>query len=164
MCGIVTGIQEAFTDSWFLVLSPFPDEVRKKLISHRIERFKVLSVSAREVAAYATAFDAGFLLRKDNIINEVACPLKWLEYWRCGVPIITTKAVEIINSAACLSDNCIIDLEHRSEAIATIVKYLAQRRDSQDSVRARLRLCVDKNWTWSKWQNIFERIFDTLSL
>ncbi|MEW6249605.1 MAG: glycosyltransferase [Planctomycetota bacterium] len=47
----------------------------------------------REVASYLMAGDVGLLLREDVRTNQVASPVKFAEYLRCGVPVILTPYI-----------------------------------------------------------------------
>ena len=63
-------------------------------ISHKniINRF----VNYDEVPSYLCAADAGIIWRENNIINQVASPVKFSEYACCGLPIIANDSVNII--------------------------------------------------------------------
>lgn len=49
---------------------------------------KVISLPQHEVKRYVSVLDAGFLLRKNSLVNKVANPVKIAEYLASGVPII----------------------------------------------------------------------------
>ncbi len=49
-----------------------------------------------EVAHYLSAADVGMVFREENIVNKVACPIKFVEYISCGLPIITSGNVDFI--------------------------------------------------------------------
>lgn len=53
----------------------------------------VRSARHQEVVSYLSAGDVGLLLRDDTVTNQVASPVKFAEYLRCGVPVILTPYV-----------------------------------------------------------------------
>lgn len=58
------------------------------------DRVCITSGSLREVNRYLNAADFGVLLRKPNLINKVASPVKFAEYSLAGLTVVTTDAVE----------------------------------------------------------------------
>ncbi|MEX1189805.1 MAG: hypothetical protein WED33_11150 [Bacteroidia bacterium] len=49
-----------------------------------------------EVPDYLNAADAAIIFREKNIVNEVACPVKFCEYVCSGLPVISDTSVEEI--------------------------------------------------------------------
>ncbi|MDB4813208.1 hypothetical protein OAH06_03745 [Akkermansiaceae bacterium] len=49
-----------------------------------------------EVPKYLNAGDFGVIWRNDDIVNNVACPVKYVEYVSCGLPVIHNKNVSEI--------------------------------------------------------------------
>ena len=47
----------------------------------------------RRIPEILSKFQYGFLIRKNNIVNQVSSPIKFLEYISCGVNVIMTDAV-----------------------------------------------------------------------
>lgn len=70
-----------------------------KLVNHlkseniNTDKYSVFSASHQNVKDYLMAADLGLLLREDIITNRVASPVKFAEYLRCGVPVLTTPYV-----------------------------------------------------------------------
>ncbi|MDM7861976.1 hypothetical protein QTP81_15335 [Alteromonas sp. ASW11-36] len=54
-------------------------------------------VPYNHVARYLCAADAGFILRDDHVVNNVALPIKSIEYWCTGLPIISDGNVWELN-------------------------------------------------------------------
>jgi hypothetical protein len=67
-------------------LTRFPSGIRHRLIC--------CSVGLQEVNQYLNAADFAIFLRRKNIINQVASPVKFAEYSLAGLPIIMTDAVD----------------------------------------------------------------------
>ena len=49
-----------------------------------------------EVSDYLNAADIGIIIRNNDIVNNVASPIKFSEYISCGLPVISNKSVDII--------------------------------------------------------------------
>ena len=50
-------------------------------------------VDYRDVPRHLMAADVAVLWREDNIVNQVASPVKFAEYVCCGLPVIVTSSV-----------------------------------------------------------------------
>ncbi len=81
----------------------------------------------REVSDYLSAADYAFLLRKNVVLNRVACPTKFGEYLASGVPVISTPwaghAPEIIKKR---DVGLVIDFDE--DYLTKIKKYLEKGR------------------------------------
>jgi hypothetical protein len=56
----------------------------------------VTSALPQELKGYFQLASAAFVLREDNIVNQVASPVKVGEYLGCGLPLIYTKHIGVI--------------------------------------------------------------------
>ncbi|MGA1864926.1 MAG: glycosyltransferase, partial [bacterium] len=74
--------------AFLLVLSPDRELFKQYLSCLDSEDYRVLSVEHTLMDRYLSSADCGFLIRKSDIINRVACPLKFSEYLMCGLPVI----------------------------------------------------------------------------
>ena len=54
----------------------------------------MIEAAYHEVNSYLNAADAGFLLREQNPLNEVASPTKFAEYCLTGLPVIMQNTVK----------------------------------------------------------------------
>lgn len=50
-----------------------------------------------EMHKYLSASDVGVIFRSDNVINSVACPIKFIEYLCCGLPVLSNRTVKFID-------------------------------------------------------------------
>jgi hypothetical protein len=57
-----------------------------------------LFVPFDEVPGYLCAADIGIVWRNDDIVNNVASPVKFSEYTCCGLPVIANRGVHLINT------------------------------------------------------------------
>jgi glycosyltransferase involved in cell wall biosynthesis len=53
----------------------------------------LVAASYDEVGDYLAAGDAALMLRRDDPVNRVACPVKFAEYIVCGLPVIMTPHI-----------------------------------------------------------------------
>lgn len=161
-CQIVSEVQKRVADSWFLVLTPNWEQAQASLDRYGVRRYKVRAVRPERVSDYLAAFDLGFLLRRPHVVNEVSCPTKWLEYWRCGVPIVTTSAIDIVRRVENSRYKCEIDLDDLDVSVLKIVSFADNYLSQREHLRAELKEYVRKSWTWQAWQDKVELIFRTL--
>jgi hypothetical protein len=55
-------------------------------------------VPYKEVSSYLNAADIGIIIRNNDVVNNVASPIKFSEYIACGLPIIANDSVESITT------------------------------------------------------------------
>ncbi len=79
--------------AFLLVLTPDVEEWRRALGVLDPAAYLVLTVPHLEVGQYLAVADAGLLLRKRSVINEVSSPVKFAEYLACGLPVVTSPYV-----------------------------------------------------------------------
>lgn len=67
-----------------------PDELRKIIsrFAWEEEKFEIFSVAQKLVQNYLRDLDLGLLIRKKNLVNQVAQPVKVGEYLAAGVPVL----------------------------------------------------------------------------
>ena len=56
-----------------------------------------LFVHYSEVPKYLNASDISIVWRNDDVVNNVACPIKFGEYVCCGLPVVANNGVDLIN-------------------------------------------------------------------
>lgn len=161
-CRIVAAIQDHLPDTWFLVLTQDSQKAESIIKQEGIRLYRILTATTGMVSSYASSFDLGFMLRKNHIVNYVSCPMKWLEYWQCGVPIIATKAVKISSEAAAYSHNCIIDIDNNQETIHKILQFASKPYHEREADRTKLIDCVANKWTWKNATQAIDDVFKLL--
>lgn len=109
-------------------------------IVNRISKkgFKILNLSKRnidnenvinlfvpyhEVSRYLNAVDVAIIWRKNDIVNDVASPVKFSEYVSSGLPVIANDGVDLISSYIEKTKHGKI-IENFNEINATIVEEL----------------------------------------
>jgi glycosyltransferase involved in cell wall biosynthesis len=95
MAQAYAAIRQSESNTHFLIISRESELLVQALQQAGIPDSEVTVRSARhqEVVSYLTAGDVGLLLRDDTVTNQVASPVKFAEYLRCGVPVILTPYV-----------------------------------------------------------------------
>jgi hypothetical protein len=83
-------------DTIFHIITPDIDKA-KELVSRKIGDAKDIEIycikDRTRIPETLSKFEYGFLIRKDNPVNYVASPIKFVEYLSCGVNVILTKAL-----------------------------------------------------------------------
>ena len=77
-------------DNGYKVLNLSKNQIKKKNV---INKF----VNHSEVNQYFSASDIAIIWRENNIVNNVASPVKFSEYLNVGLPIICNDSVDLIN-------------------------------------------------------------------
>lgn len=161
-CRIVAEAQNQIPEMWFLVLTRDKEKAEIVLRGVGVKRYRIRSTTTDQVARYVASFDLGFMLRRDHVVNRVACPTKWLEYWQCGVPLVTTRAVRIVAEAPGTEFNCVVDLDDVQNAAKRIVAYASHPETERQRIRAEVVRCVDRSWSWAQGMRAVEDVFDTI--
>ena len=83
-------------DSVFHIITLDVDKAREKVtdIMGDSSNIEIYSIKDRnEIPDVLKKFQYGFLIRKNDIVNLVSSPIKFLEYISCGVDVIMTDAI-----------------------------------------------------------------------
>lgn len=85
------------TASVFHIITLDVDTARQKVIEIIGDdiNIEIYSIKDRSIIPLVlNKFQYGFMIRKNDIVNMVAAPIKFLEYISCGVNVIMTNAVQ----------------------------------------------------------------------
>jgi glycosyltransferase involved in cell wall biosynthesis len=88
---MIKAIGKTASDYQFKIFTPQPDEIKSILSKNGVTQSKleIDSKPHRELLAIYPRCHFGFVLRDDNVVNQVACPTKLIEYLAFGViPIL----------------------------------------------------------------------------
>lgn len=80
-------------------------------------------VPQHEVSDYLNAADIGIILRSNDIVNQVASPIKFSEYLACGLPIVSNHSVKLIEKII-QKNNCGILLDSLKELDQSVIDSL----------------------------------------
>lgn len=83
-------------ESVFHIITLNTEEARRKVMqligdTNNIEIYSITDRSS--IPTVLNKFQYGFLIRKKDVVNQVAAPIKFLEYLSCGVNVIMTDAI-----------------------------------------------------------------------
>ncbi len=105
-----------------LIVTPSPDKF-EGLFSHEFQRrVTITSGQLRDMNRFLNAADFGVLLRNQNAINWVASPVKFGEYSLAGLPVITTGAIDQINTFSQYLGNKITESELIDQGVEKAIK------------------------------------------
>jgi len=117
----------------FIILSSAINDFEKRLHAHGIADVFLHFATPEEIHNFYSIANYGFLLREDNIVNNVANPTKLVEYLKYGiVPIvITTKTsdlelfdVEVLRAADL--DDAPLNAQRSLRNIEVFVRYFCE--------------------------------------
>lgn len=123
-----------------LFLSHDVDKIDRQII----EKLGIItdSYSALEVEKVLCAGDYAFLLRKENITNEVAYPNKFLEYVKSGMHIITTPYIQDVFYQV-QKYNLGTSIEFKNSDIDKLLKYIDKTENYQIDFTVREKVLVE---------------------
>ena len=97
LCVFVTGGNGPYQNTKRIVSEFLDKEVKVLNLSKtKIPGAINLFVQFNEVPGYLCAADIGIVWRNDDIVNNVASPVKFSEYVCCGLPVISNNGVHLI--------------------------------------------------------------------
>lgn len=100
MIDIFKILQLYIKNSVFLMFT-FDEEYGKSLfLSSGIENdsYIIMNKPHNIIYKFLSAGDIGLLIREDNEFNEICRPVKFAEYLRCGVPLLTCRSMKDVSS------------------------------------------------------------------
>ncbi|MBE2256581.1 MAG: glycosyltransferase family 4 protein [Ignavibacteria bacterium] len=88
-------LNSVFDNAFLIILTSHIIQFSEILDELKIskDRYFVKQVKHSEISEYISLADFGFLLRENNIVNNVASPTKFGEYLSCGVPLIMSDHI-----------------------------------------------------------------------
>ncbi len=157
---------------FFVIAKKKFSNISFKIITYEIETFKekakkylslepnilIANVPTHKVKDELSKCNFGILIRDNNIINNVASPLKFAEYLAAGLPVIVSENVgdteEIINK---YNVGVILRNNNYEEAIAEIMELL---KDKQ--IKEKCKMVAKKEFDIKKsieaYRNIYKKL------
>jgi glycosyltransferase involved in cell wall biosynthesis len=113
----------------------------KKYYEHEniITRF----VPQNKVSNYLNAADIGIILRNDDIVNQVASPIKFSEYLACGLPIVSNRSVKLIEKII-QENSCGIILDSLKDLNQSVIDSLLLLDREKISLLGREEFGIEK--------------------
>lgn len=116
--------------SVFHIITLNTEAARKKVLEivGDDKNIEIYGITDRtQIPATLNKFEYGFLIRKNDVVNQVAAPIKFLEYLSCGVNVIMTNAVP--SYAKLVEDNNVGTVVDMSAENITINPYNPNARE-----------------------------------
>ncbi|MBA7509013.1 hypothetical protein ES705_00950 [subsurface metagenome] len=150
-------------DSFFIM---FTNDVKyaRELFSNfglKKDTYIIRSVPHYLINRYLPVGDLGLLIRQDNDVNRVAFPLKFFEYIRCGVPILSsiTSDLSVLIKKYNLGFR-LKDYNNESEIrkIALLIKSKLDYLKS-DMYKKKLSTIIEKEMSWDNYLDSIINIY-----
>jgi hypothetical protein len=110
--------------------------------------FEILSITQSEVASHLSEMDLGLMIRKINLVNLVAQPVKIGEYLAAGVLVVLQKGLGGV-SHSIESQFLQVDLE-RFEIQTEVGKVIDFLKNSTRADRRKKALELANEFSWKK--------------
>jgi len=100
MVKVFSIIKKIRDDAYFLVLTNEAETILSYIKAEKINTsdYHILNVKHQDVHKHLMVSDVALLLREDHLVNNVASPVKFAEYIRCGLPVILTRGIGDLDS------------------------------------------------------------------
>lgn len=77
-----------------IIMTGEKERFKEKLVEFGVKNVELISVNPDELSEYYKIANFGYILRDKNILNEVACPTKMIEYMFYGIiPIVLEEKI-----------------------------------------------------------------------
>lgn len=135
-------------------------QAAKQLISTSVKPTTELSItllnvsSENEVAHFLSSMQYGFLIRSNNILNQVASPIKLAEYLSMGVNVIQSESL-IEYSLLLKTHNAGIVLQNNNSN--ELIEKLGQHKYQEDGAIS----CYDAHFKMSNYADSFAKFINT---
>lgn len=139
-------IRERLPHALFWVFTPDRQRFSSLLKHLPVECWKIEFRTHRELSSLLPAADVACLLRKRELVNRVAAPLKFPEYIACGLPVLIGP--EVGQYSALVSSRrlgVIVDPETPDEWEQALVQLLACLEEKDIRPRCR-QAAIDLSW------------------
>jgi len=125
------------------------------------DSYIIRDVQYHLINEYLQAGDLGLLIRQDNDVNRVAFPIKFFEYIRCGVPVlssITSDVGDLIRKYHL--GFWLKDYRDESE-IMKIASLVKNRLDDfrSDTYKKKLSISIEKQMNWESYLDSIINIY-----
>lgn len=92
-------LKQFMVNSFFVVYTMDLQYAKMIFSVENIDKNNVIlkSIPPSLINKYLLAGDIGFLIREDNLVNNIAFPVKFAEYVSCGVPVLSSIKSDVID-------------------------------------------------------------------
>lgn len=146
--GLMRKMSEADPTMYFRFLTQDMDTLKQKcdMIGLDSARWSGKACKPFEVAGELAKADCGIIIRDDNLVNQVASPIKIGEYLAAGLGIIASPFIGDIGRELASEDfACLVDSDTPVERIVSFVKGLTVEKRKHAVAWVRKHLTYDGN-------------------
>lgn len=150
------------TKSRLLVLSPKTSErkgeiIRREFLRHfSPEEFQIRFCWPEEVPGQLNKGGLGVLTRRPSTVTEVMWPIKCLEYWACGLPVLTTSQVaSVADSIRKEGIGLVLGLKKPQKDQEVLVEFTSK----EESIRRHCREVAESKYSLEKMTAAYEALY-----
>jgi glycosyltransferase involved in cell wall biosynthesis len=160
-------IRSAMRDAHLLILSREPKQFLHHLarLSVPSDAVTVHAAAHEQVASYLMAADVALLLRENSLTNQVASPVKFAEYLRCGLPVLLTPYIGDLSAVAVKEGvGLTVDFPVQAEQVIQAARTLRERLAAEgDQYRAACSRLAAERFSWDVHVGELIRLYETLA-
>jgi len=168
MIEIFKVIEGLIEESLFLIMTKDLRYARELLLDSGIEKesYIIKSIPYSTINKYLLAGDLGLLIREDNDVNKVAFPVKFPEYIRCGVPVLSSISSDVINLIGKYSLGFELEKFDSDEEVKKIAANIKRNMAyiKSDRYKNRISNVVRKKVSWDSYINQVIEVYKNLLL
>jgi glycosyltransferase involved in cell wall biosynthesis len=114
---------------------------------------------------YLTIGDLGLLIREDNEVNRVAFPVKFAEYCRCGVPVLSSITSDVTNIIERYKLGYRLEDYRDLENIKKVINKIKVNIDTikSDSYKKRISDSIEKIVNWESYLEFILYVYRSLA-
>lgn len=151
-------------NSYFLMLTNEIEYAESLFTGSCIEKYTytIMNKPYSELCKFLSAGDLGFMLRKDDELNNISRPVKFAEYISCGVPVISSKGLkdvlDIINN---YDMGFILEDPFNNREVEKIAVKIKDRMEiiKSDSYKKKISDLIKNVMSWDYYTSVIEDIY-----
>ncbi|UCE58876.1 MAG: glycosyltransferase [Phycisphaerales bacterium] len=168
VAGAFAAVLQHMPDAHLLIVSREADRLVDHLSRAGVgaEHVTVRAAAHDQVADFLQAADVGLLLREDCPTNQVASPVKFAEYLRCGLPVILTPYIGDFGELVTRENvGRTVTFPVRTEEMIDAAKSLRKLLESEgDDFRRRCSRVAQEQLSWEGKLTQLVELYEKLSV
>ena len=166
IAAVFAAISRGMPDAHLLVIcrDAAPLEAHLHAAGVGSERITVRGAAHEEVAAYLMAADLGLLLRENRRTNQVASPVKFAEYLRCGLPVILTPYIGDFAALVCRTQvGQAIQFPVQPDEALQAARLIRQQHGDSDAYRQHCSRVAGEQLSWEGHLPELLRVYNAMA-
>jgi glycosyltransferase involved in cell wall biosynthesis len=155
MIEIFNDFKHGIPESVFLVLTRDVHAAEEMLSASGIQKdsYIIRYVPFEDIPGFVSCGDISLLIREENDVNRVAFPIKFTEYVRCGVPVLTSITSDIGRLIAERDMGFTVrDPEDRKEVERTVKAVISDAgRIKSSKYKEKISDIISQEFSWKKF-------------